>query len=104
MSPPKCTVRSKANATECATCRSAAYCSPHCRKEDDRLHSMICEQFTNFKSTNPLPSDMAFLIIRLLPESTTLKLVWLQGSDESDMKVVQKGKKYNKPIFHDLSW
>ncbi|KAH8769640.1 hypothetical protein F5882DRAFT_256156, partial [Hyaloscypha sp. PMI_1271] len=94
----RCTVCNINNAAECSVCKSAAYCSEKCKKEDERLHLMVCKQFATFVDKNPRPSEKAFTAIKLEPESKVPELVWVQGRNYNDFKIFEMGASFNQPV------
>jgi hypothetical protein len=75
MATHRCTFCNATEAAGCKICKSAAYCSEKCKKVNERLHNMLCDEFSKFTTKNPRPSDNAFLAIRLAPESGVPRLV-----------------------------
>jgi hypothetical protein len=100
MPPLRCTVCNARNATECSVCKSAAYCSERCKNDDERLHLLVCKQFAAFVDKNPRPSEKAFIAIKLEPESKVPELVWVQGRNYNDFKIVEMGASFNQPVKH----
>jgi hypothetical protein len=82
MAPSNCTVCNKPPTDsvihqECAGCKSAAYCSKVCQKEDWPIHKLVCSQFKTFNSDPKLrPSPSHKLAILLPVDGEEPKLFW----------------------------
>jgi hypothetical protein len=59
---------------------------------------MVCKQFATFVDKNPRPSEKAFIAIKLAPDSKVPELVWVQGRNYNDFKIVEMGASFNQPV------
>lgn len=75
MADPKCIICNKSPAMDCATCKSAMYCSNACQEIDEPVHEFLCKKFTKL---SPRPSSTYKLGILLSADNPNPKTIWVQ--------------------------
>jgi hypothetical protein len=69
-----CTICNAPKAKSCASCHSAAYCSPECQQTDWPLHKTVCKAL---KSVPPRPDASHKLAILFPVDSKVPELIWV---------------------------
>lgn len=90
MAARKCIICGSANAKDCKSCKSAAYCRVKCQRVDWPIHKLLCKVIT---AVPPRPSEDHILGIRFPDDSKNPQLVWVE------CKTIQLHNDENK--FHD---
>ena len=101
-STARCAICSRANASFCKNCRSAAYCGPTCQHTDWPLHKTLCSTFANLPARPSPTHKLGFLF----PEnSNAAEIAWVdRHCSHSDLnKCAKRTERYhsnpNSPEF-----
>ncbi|KXS95582.1 hypothetical protein AC578_3269 [Pseudocercospora eumusae] len=82
-----CIICANPKAKRCTSCRSSAYCSTVCQKQDWKIHRLLCKQLQDTISTRPTPAHR--LCILLPKDEGTPRLVWLDSSEEVQQREIE---------------
>ncbi|KAF4610345.1 hypothetical protein G7Y89_g15775 [Cudoniella acicularis] len=75
-----CVICNKRGANDCASCKSASYCSKACQVLDWPLHKLLCKKFKKLPSRpNNMPSQLAILLSADDPDP---RLIWVPSPQE----------------------
>lgn len=70
-----CIICDAPEAKVCIRCRSAAYCSTKCQKEDWPLHKRLCKAMPTMPATRPTPDSKLAILFEV--DSQSPKLIWV---------------------------
>jgi len=95
----RCAVCNAGDAKSCSTCESIAYCSAECKKDDERIHGILCEDLPAFLAKFPRPIPKATLAIffsrgtYLSRDSSKKKpeFIWMEFLHNKLMRVEKDG-------------
>ncbi|KAG6989394.1 Ubiquitin carboxyl-terminal hydrolase 19 [Fusarium oxysporum f. sp. conglutinans] len=91
----QCTTCGSSEASRCARCRSAAYCSLECQQTDWRTHRLLCTKFSEQAQDNyaSRPSPTHYLAIFFPMDKKRPSIVWID---------TKKDKYEVEPYFHPV--
>ncbi|KAG7414884.1 Ubiquitin carboxyl-terminal hydrolase 19 [Fusarium oxysporum f. sp. raphani] len=91
----QCTICGSSEASRCARCRSAAYCSLECQQTDWRTHRLLCTKFSEQAQDNyaSRPSPTHYLAIFFPMDKKRPSIVWID---------TKKDKYEVEPYFHPV--
>ncbi|OBS16730.1 hypothetical protein FPOA_12670 [Fusarium poae] len=91
----QCTICGSSEASRCARCRSAAYCSIECQQTDWRTHRLLCTKFAENAQDNyaSRPSPTHHLAIFFPMDKKRPSVVWVD---------TKKDKYHDIPYFHPV--
>ncbi|KAG7433921.1 Zinc finger MYND domain-containing protein 10 [Fusarium oxysporum f. sp. raphani] len=92
----QCTICGSSEASRCARCRSAAYCSLECQQTDWRTHRLLCTKFSEQAQDNyaSRPSPTHYLAIFFPMDKKRPSIVWIDT----------KKDKYEVEPYFTQSW
>ena len=94
MAPSACLICNKSPAKDCASCKSARYCSRECQQLDWPLHKTLCKKIGKLSSRPTTPSKLGILLSADDPDPRFIwvpcpKAVLPQSSTRFDSPVVE---------------
>jgi hypothetical protein len=78
-----CIVCNKGDATFCARCKSASYCSKACQQSDWSTHKLLCASFSTF-APSKRPTADHYRAVLFDPNKTKPEFIWLLCKRDDD--------------------